>query len=104
MIGNATGRGAGVVFVVLLVIASIVSGDQPKLGVSPDKLVSFFDGARTRILIATVIFCFSFPELLWFGAVLASALRDAGQGGWGAAATASSGHDPFSIHPWPGRS
>jgi hypothetical protein len=83
-------RGAGVVFVVLLVVASIIYGDQPKLGASNDRLVSFFDGDRTRILIATVFFCFAFLELLWFGAALSSALRDAGMGGWGAAATASS--------------
>ena len=60
------------------------------MGASADKLVSFYDGDRTRILIATVFFCFSFLELLWFGAALASVLRDAGMGGWGAAATASS--------------
>jgi hypothetical protein len=83
-------RGAGVVFVVLLVVASIIYGDQPKLGASNDRLVSFFDGDRTRILIATVFFCFAFLELLWFGAALSSVLRDAGMGGWGAAATASS--------------
>jgi hypothetical protein len=83
-------RGAGVVFVVLLVVASVIYGDQPKLGASNDRLVSFFDGDRTRILIATVFFCFAFLELLWFGAALSSVLRDAGMGGWGAAATASS--------------
>jgi hypothetical protein len=33
---------------------------------------------------------FSFLELLWFGAALSSVLRDAGKGGWAAAATASS--------------
>jgi hypothetical protein len=83
-------RGAGVVFVVLLVVAFVFYGDQPKLGASPADLVSFFHGDRTRILIATVIFCFAFLELLWFGAALSSVLRDAGQGGWGSAAIASS--------------
>jgi hypothetical protein len=61
--------------------ASQVYG-QPKLGASPAELLSFFHGDRTRILIATVIFCFSFLELLWFGAALASVLRDGGKGGW----------------------
>jgi hypothetical protein len=83
-------RGAGVLFVVLLVIASIVYGSQPGLGASPTELVSFFDGDRTRILIATVIFCFAFLELLWFGAALSSVLRDADLGGWAGAAIASS--------------
>jgi hypothetical protein len=83
-------RGAGIGFAVLVIIASVIYGNQPKVGASADKLVSFYDGDRTRILIATVFFCFSFLELLWFGAALSSVLRDAGQGGWGAAATASS--------------
>jgi hypothetical protein len=87
---DRTWRGSGVIFAVLIVIASVIYGSQPKLGASADKLVSFYDGDRTRILIATVFFCFSFLELLWFGAALASVLRDAGKGGWGAAATASS--------------
>jgi hypothetical protein len=83
-------RGGGVVFVVLIIVASFVYGAQPKLGASPADLLSFFHGDRTRILIATVIFCFAFLELLWFGAALSSVLRDAGFAGWGAAATASS--------------
>jgi hypothetical protein len=83
-------RSAGIQSVVFFVIAWIVYGDQPKVGASPEKLVSFYDGDRTRILIATVIFGFGVLNLLWFAAALTSALRDAGQGGWGAAATASS--------------
>jgi hypothetical protein len=83
-------RGAGIGFAVLIIIASVIYGSQPKVGASADKLVSFYDGDRTRILIATVFFCFSFLELLWFGAALSSVLRDAGMGGWAAAATASS--------------
>jgi hypothetical protein len=83
-------RGSGVVFVVLVIVAFFVYGSQPKLGASPADLLSFFHGDRTRILIATVIFCFAFLELLWFGAALSSVLRDAGKGGWATAATASS--------------
>jgi hypothetical protein len=83
-------RGSGVVFVVSIIVAFFIYGDQPKLGASPAELISFFHGDRTRILIATVIFCFAFLELLWFGAALSSVLRDAGLAGWGAAATASS--------------
>jgi hypothetical protein len=82
--------GGGVLFVVLLVIASIFYGSQPELDASPAELVSFFDGDRTRILIATVIFCFAFLELIWFGAAVSSVLRDANLGGWAGAAIASS--------------
>lgn len=83
-------RSAGIQFVVFFVIAWVIYGDQPKVGASADKLVSFYDGDRTRILIATVIFGFAVLNLLWFAAALTSTLRDAGQGGWGAAATAAS--------------
>jgi hypothetical protein len=83
-------RSAGIVFAVLIIVASVIYGSQPGVGASDAKLVSFYDGDRTRILIATVFFCFSFLELLWFGAAVASVLRDAGKGGWAAAATASS--------------
>jgi hypothetical protein len=83
-------RSAGIQSVVLFVVAWIVYGDQPKVGASSAKLVSFYDGDRTRILVASVIFGFAILNLLWFGAALNSALRDAGQGGWGAAATAAS--------------
>jgi hypothetical protein len=83
-------RGSGIAFVVMFVIAYVIYGDQPKVGASADELVSFYDGDRTRILIATVIFAGAVLFLLWFAAAIASTLRDAGQGGWGAAATASS--------------
>jgi hypothetical protein len=83
-------RSSGINFVVFFIIAYVIYGDQPKVGASAGKLVSFYDGDRTRILIATVIFGLAVLNLLWFAAAIASTLRDAGQGGWGAAATASS--------------
>jgi hypothetical protein len=83
-------RGAGIQFLVLFVIAGFFRGMQPKIGASADTLASYYDGDSTRILIAVVILGFSFLNLMWFGAAIASALRDAGKGGWGAAATASS--------------
>ena len=83
-------RGAGIQFLVFFVIAGIVRGMQPKIGASADTLVGYYDGDSTRILIAVVILGFAFLNLMWFGAAIASALRDAGKAGWGAAATASS--------------
>jgi hypothetical protein len=83
-------RGAGIQFLLFFVIASQVRGMQPKIGSSADTLAAFYDGDRVRILISTVIFGFAFLNLMWFGAAIASALRDAGKAGWGAAATASS--------------
>ena len=83
-------RGAGIQFLVFFVVAGLIRGMQPNTGASAGTLVGFYDGDRTRIFIATVIFGFAFLNLMWFGSAIASALRDAGKAGWGAAATASS--------------
>jgi hypothetical protein len=83
-------RGSGIGAVLFLVVAGVIYGSSPKVGASAEKLVTFYDGDRTQILIATVIFCFGFLNLLWFAAALSTDLRDAGYGGWGTAVTASS--------------
>src|SRR5688572_1454482 len=63
-------RTAGIQAVALFVVAYIVYGYQP--------------------LIATFIGGMAVLNLLWFAAALRTTLADAGQDGWGAAATASS--------------
>jgi hypothetical protein len=83
-------RGAGIQFLVLFVIAGLFRGMQPEIGSSAATLVDYYDGNSTRIFIASVILGFAFLNLMWFGAALASALRDAGKAGWGSAATAAS--------------
>jgi hypothetical protein len=80
----------GIKLVVFFIVAYIIYGNQPKVGASADTLISFYDGDRTRILIATVIFGLAVLNLMWFAAAITATLRDAGQGGWGAAATAAS--------------
>jgi hypothetical protein len=83
-------RGSGIFFVVLFAICWVIYGSQPKVGATTDELVSFYNGDRTRILIGATLFAFNLLNLLWFAAALSSVLRDAGMGGWGRAATASS--------------
>jgi hypothetical protein len=83
-------RMSGIQFVVLCIIAYIIYGYQPGVGAPADALVAFYDGDRTRILIAAVFFGLAVLNLLWFAAALRTTLADAGQDGWGAAATASS--------------
>src|SRR5215475_4785663 len=83
-------RGSGVQFVVFFIIAYLIYGYQPPLGASADALLAFYGGHRTRILIATVVSGFAILNLLWFAAALRTTLADAGQDGWGAAATAAS--------------
>jgi hypothetical protein len=83
-------RMSGINFVVFFIIAYVIYGNQPRVGASADALVAFYDGARTRILIAAVVSGMAVLNLLWFAAALRTTLADAGQDGWGAAATASS--------------
>jgi hypothetical protein len=83
-------RSSGIGAVLFLVVAAVIYGGSPKVGASAEELASFYEGDRTRILVATVIFCIGFLNLLWFAAALATDLRDAGKGGWGRAVTAAS--------------
>src|SRR2546427_2190452 len=83
-------RMSGINFVVFLIIAYVIYGYQPQVGASADALVAFDQGDRTRILIAAVFSGMAVLNLLWFAAALRTTLADAGQDGWGAAATASS--------------
>jgi hypothetical protein len=83
-------RTAGVQSVGLFVVAYFVYGIQPNVGASVEAVVAFYQGDRMRILIATVLSGFAVLNLMWFAAALRTTLADAGQDGWGAAATASS--------------
>ena len=83
-------RMSGINFVVFFIIAYVIYGSQPQVGASPDALAAFYGGNRTRILIAAVLAAQNVLNLMWFAAAIRTTLADAGQDGWGAAATASS--------------
>ena len=83
-------RTSGIVFVALAIVAYVVYGSQPQVGASADAVAAFYIGDRTRILIAAIFAGLAVIYLLWFVAALRTALAEAGQDGWGAAATASS--------------
>src|SRR5258706_7305473 len=83
-------RTAGIQSVGLFIIAYLIYGYQPQVGAPADALVAFYDGDRTRILIAAVLSGLAVLNLLWFAAALRTTLADAGRDGWGAAATVSS--------------
>jgi len=83
-------RTSGLQFVGFFVIASFIYGFQPQVGAPTDVLAAFYTGGRTRILIAAVFSGLNLLNLLWFAAALRTTLADAGQDGWGAAATAAS--------------
>ena len=83
-------RLSGINFVIFLLVAYVVYGWQPPVGAPADALVAFYDGGRTRILIAAVVAGVAVLNLVWFVAALRTVLADAGRDGWGAAATAAS--------------
>jgi hypothetical protein len=83
-------RRACIQSVVCFMIAYIIYGAQPHVGASTDALTAFYAGDRSRILIAAVFSGLGILNLMWFAAALRATLADAGQDGWGAAATASS--------------
>lgn len=83
-------RTSGLQFVGFFIVTSLIYGYQPQVGASPEALVAFYHGDRTRILLAATFAGLNLLNLLWFAAALRTALSDAGQEGWGAAATAAS--------------
>jgi len=83
-------RTGGIQSIFCFLIAYLVYGHQPQVGASPDALAAFYDGERTRIMIAVVFSGLAILNLMWFAAALRTTLANAGQDGWGAAATASS--------------
>jgi hypothetical protein len=83
-------RTAGIQSIFCFIVAYIVYGHQPQVGASADALAAFYDGDRMRILIAAVFYGLGVLNLMWFAAALRTTLADAGQDGWGAAATAAS--------------
>jgi hypothetical protein len=83
-------RTSGLQFVGLFIVAAFIYGSQPGVGASADALGAFYHGERLRILIAVFCFGLNLLNLLWFTMAVRTVLADAGQDGWGAAATVAS--------------
>lgn len=83
-------RTAGLQFLGLFIIAYLIYGYQPHVGASADTLVTFYQGGRIRVFFAAALGGLALLNLMWFAAALRTTLADAGQDGWGAAATTSS--------------
>lgn len=83
-------RMSGINFIVFFLIAYFIYGYQPQVGASADSIVSFYQGDRTRILIAAVVSGMAVLNLMWFASALRTTLADTGQDGWGGAATVAS--------------
>jgi len=80
-------RAAGIVFVVLFVIGYIVAGDFPKIG-ETDRITSFYQGDRGRVLTGITIILFAYAIVMWFIGAIANVLRESGEGRLAATAIA----------------
>lgn len=76
-------RSGGIQAVGLFIIAYLVYGYQPSVGAPADALIAFYDGERTRILVAAILSGFAVLNLMWFAAALRATLAEAEQDGWG---------------------
>ena len=83
-------RAGGIQSLLCFLVAYFVYGQQPQIGAPAEALAAFYDGNRGRILIAAVFYGLAVLNLMWFAAAIRATLADAGQDGWGSAATASS--------------
>ena len=57
-------RSAGIQSVGLFIIGYVLYGTQPRVGTPPEALAAFYDGDRTRILIAAVLFGMALLNLM----------------------------------------
>jgi hypothetical protein len=67
-------------FVVLTVVAFVVSGDPPKVGDPVEDVVSYYDGDRGKVLVSSFLFALALGFWLWFAGTIANNLREPGQG------------------------
>ena len=73
-------RGFGMLFVVVVVVAFLIFGDQPKVDDSASSVASFYGDHHSRIAWASALFLFSFVFLAWFVGAMTNAMRGRGEG------------------------
>jgi hypothetical protein len=73
-------RGAGIGFVVFVVLAFVVGGDTPTVGDPVEDVVSYYDGDRGKVLVASALFAIGLGFWIWFAGTLANNLRERGEG------------------------
>jgi len=73
-------RASGIAFVVFAVLAFIVGGETPQVGDSIEKVVSYYDGDRSTVLVSSFLFAVGLGFWIWFAGTLANNLRERGEG------------------------
>jgi hypothetical protein len=73
-------RGAGIGFVLFVVLAFVVGGDTPTVGDPVEDVVSYYDGDRGKVLVSSALFAIGLGFWIWFAGTLANNLRERGEG------------------------
>jgi hypothetical protein len=68
----------GIVFVVLIVVAAVLTGGSPDADESRQDVVSYWKDNDTKQAIGSALIGYASIFIVWFGAVLRTALRRAG--------------------------
>lgn len=68
---------AGVLFVLLVIVALTVGGESPSADDSVETVLDYFDGDRDSALAASIILAIATVPFLWFAGVLRSVLAAA---------------------------
>jgi hypothetical protein len=68
---------AGVLFVLLVIVAVIVGGESPSADDSVETVLDYFDGDRDSALAGSIILALAAVPFLWFAGVLRSVLAAA---------------------------
>src|SRR3954447_8169051 len=63
-------RSSGIQSVGLFIIAYLIYGTQPRGGARADALVAFYDGGRTRLVLAAIFPGLALLNFMWFAAPL----------------------------------
>lgn len=71
---------SGVAFVVIGIVAILISGESPSSGASTTEVIDFYDDNEVANFIAVFILAAATPFLVIFGATLAAASAEAGGG------------------------
>jgi hypothetical protein len=67
----------GVVFVLLVIVATVIVGETPMADDSLAKAVSYFDDNKDEVIVGSIIAAISTVFMLWFGGVWRAALAAA---------------------------
>ncbi len=67
---------AGLGFIVLAVVAALISGAPPRVTATSDTIASFVADGRSQLLLAALLYAAAAGLVIWFAAAFAEAIRE----------------------------